>query len=326
MQLLGRHTWLLMLVLVVVTLLLYSPVRHQPFANIDDSGYAYDNVHLRTGWNAEFVHWAFTTYFCENWHPITWFSHSLDYTLFGLYPAGHHETNLILHVLDAVLLFWVLKRATGYTWRSYMVAAMFALHPINVESVAWVAERKTMLSTLFFLLTLAAYQWYARKPRVGRYVVVAVLFSLGLMAKPQIIMLPAVLLLWDFWPLRRLFPNLQERPPMRWCRPPIAAHHVAVAMGEGAAGIHLPGQRVCDHAGAEGGASAVLGLHLSGAAGERHRQLCPVYRQSAVALAAGHTLSPSRQLHTVVAGGGGIAHPAGNFGLGGGARGAIATW
>ncbi len=210
MQRLGRHSWLLALALVVVTLLLYSPVRHQPFANIDDSGYAYDNPHIRTGWNAQFVRWAFTTYECDNWHPLTWFSHSLDYTLFGLYPAGHHETNLVLHVLDAALLFWVLKRATGYTWRSYMVAAMFALHPINVESVAWVAERKTMLSMLFFLLTLAAYQWYARKPGVGRYIAVAVLFSLGLMAKPQIIMMPAVLLLWDFWPLRRLFPTLGE--------------------------------------------------------------------------------------------------------------------
>ena len=119
-------------------------------------------------------------------------------------PAGHHQTSMLLHALNAVLLFWVLWRATGYAGRSFVVAAIFAVHPINVESVVWISERKTVLSMMFFLLALGAYRWYVSKPQVGRYAVVAVLFALGLMAKPQIITFPFVLLLWDYWPLRRM--------------------------------------------------------------------------------------------------------------------------
>ena len=151
------------------------------------------------------VQWAFTTFDAANWHPITWLSHALDYQLFQLNPAGHHDTNVLLHVCNVLLLFWLLWQATGYAGRSLMVAALFALHPINVESVAWVSERKNLLSMLFFLLALVAYRWYVREPRFGRYLAVAVLFALGLMAKPQIITLPFVLLLWDYWPLRRMF-------------------------------------------------------------------------------------------------------------------------
>jgi tetratricopeptide (TPR) repeat protein len=127
----------------------------------------------------------------------------LDCQLFGLNPAAPHDVNVLFHALNAVLLFWVLLRATGFAGRSFMVAALFALHPINVESVAWVAERKNVLSMMFFLLALGAYGWYASRPRLGRYCVVALLFALGLMAKPQIITLPCVLLLWDYWPLQR---------------------------------------------------------------------------------------------------------------------------
>ena len=119
-------------------------------------------------------------------------------------PAGHHQTSMLFMRLNAVLLFWVLWRATGYAGRSFVVAALFAVHPINVESVVWISERKTLLSMMFFLLALGAYRWYAGKPKVGRYAVVAVLFALGLMAKPQIITFPFVLLLWDYWPLRRM--------------------------------------------------------------------------------------------------------------------------
>src|ERR1019366_5519430 len=129
-----------------------------------------------------------------------------------LNPAGHHGTNVLLHALNVALLFWVLLQATGSTGRSFMVAALFALHPINVESVVWVAERKNLLSMLFFLLALGVYRWYAREPRPGRYAVVALLFVLGLMAKPQVITLPFVLLLWDYWPLQRMFAANHEPP------------------------------------------------------------------------------------------------------------------
>jgi tetratricopeptide (TPR) repeat protein len=151
------------------------------------------------------VKWAFTAFYASNWHPLTWLSHALDYQMFNLDAGRHHETNLLLHVINVVLLFWVLWRATGYVGRSAMVAALFALHPINVESVAWIAERKNLLSMMFFLLALGAYGWYVRRPRASRYLVVAGLYALGLMAKPQIITLPFVLLLWDYWPLQRMF-------------------------------------------------------------------------------------------------------------------------
>jgi hypothetical protein len=150
------------------------------------------------------VQWAFTTSEAGNWHPVTWLSHAFDYQLFQADPAGHHNTNLLLHVLNVLLLFWVLQQATGFTGRSWMVAALFALHPINVESVAWISERKNLLSMLFFLLALGAYRWYVSEPRTSRYAVVAAFFALGLMAKPQVITLPFVLLLWDYWPLRRM--------------------------------------------------------------------------------------------------------------------------
>jgi len=199
-----RLIFLLGFLLVSATLALYFPVHHHPFVNYDDDEYVTDNVHVKTGLTGETVAWAFTTYDAANWHPLTWLSHALDYQLFQLDPAGHHDTNLLLHALNIVLLFWVLWQATGYPGRSLMVAALFALHPINVESVVWVAERKNLLSMLFFLLALGAYRWYVRRPQVGRYAVVALLYILGLMAKPQVITLPFVLLLWDYWPLRRM--------------------------------------------------------------------------------------------------------------------------
>ena len=199
-----RVTPLLGLLLIGATVALYSPVNHHPFVNYDDNGYVTDNIHVKSGLSGDTAAWAFTTYDEANWHPLTWLSHALDYQLFELDPAGHHDVNLLLHGLNVALLFWVLWRASGYPGRSLMVAALFALHPINVESVAWVAERKNLLSMLFFLLALGAYRWYARAPRVGRYAVVALLYILGLMSKPQAITLPFVLLLWDYWPLRRM--------------------------------------------------------------------------------------------------------------------------
>ena len=213
------RTWVLSLLLAAATLALYYPVHHHPFVNYDDSVYVTENPHVQSGLDWDTVKWAFTTYDAGNWHPLTWLSHTLDCQLFELHPAGHHDVNLLLHGLNVLLLFWVLQKATGFAGRSFMVAALFALHPINVQTVAWVAERKNLLSMLFFLLALGAYQWYARQPGVGRYALVALLFALGLMAKPQVITLPCVLLLWDYWPLRRMsLPALAgpcgEGPPM----------------------------------------------------------------------------------------------------------------
>lgn len=169
---------------------------------MDDAQYVVNNARLRGGF-AETIGWAFTTYDFANWHPVTWLSHAVDVHLFQLHPAGHHDVNLLFHVVNVLLLLWVLQRATGYLGRSFMVAALFALHPVNVETVAWIAERKNLLSMMFFLLALGAYRWYASNPRVGRHAIVAVLYALGLMAKPQVITFPFVLLLWDYWPLER---------------------------------------------------------------------------------------------------------------------------
>jgi hypothetical protein len=192
------------LILVVITAALYLRVNGLPFVNYDDTLYVTQNTVVQDGvtWNT--IRWSFTTYRVGTWHPLTWMSHALDCQLFDLDPAGPHDVNLLLHVFNVVLLFWVLQRATGFSGRSFMVAALFALHPINVESVVWIAERKNSLSLLFFLLALGAYRWYVADRKPGRYIVVVILFALGLMAKPQIITFPFVLLLWDYWPLRRL--------------------------------------------------------------------------------------------------------------------------
>ncbi len=198
------RTLALSLLLIFATGALYSPLRHYSFLNYDDEIYVTSNIHVKYGLDWDTVKWAFTTYAASNWHPITWLSHALDCQLFYTNPFRHHETNLLLHVLNVLLLFWILQRATGFTGRSFMVAALFALHPVNVESVAWIAERKNLLSMLFLLLALGAYGWYAHKPRADRYVIVAVLFALGLMAKPQVITFPCLLLLWDYWPLQRM--------------------------------------------------------------------------------------------------------------------------
>ncbi len=198
-----RSPLILSLLLVVATLTLYYPVHRFPFINYDDRDYVYENAQVKSGLSWTTVEWAFTTTHAANWHPLTWLSHALDCQLFGVRAGPAHDVNVLFQALNAVLLFWVLLRATGFAGRSFMVAALFALHPINVQSVAWVAERKNLLSMMFFLLALGAYRWYAGRPHVKRYAVVALLFVLGLMSKPQIITLPFVLLLWDYWPLER---------------------------------------------------------------------------------------------------------------------------
>jgi len=190
------------LVLVVAILAVYFPVNGYPFISLNDGEYVTHNVHI-TQLNWKMLQWSFTSFYAANWHPLTWLSHALDRQLFSLDSGLHHDSNLLLHVLNTVLLFWILWRATASAGRSFMVAALFALHPMNVESVAWIAERKNLLSMFFLLLTLGAYRWYASQPRLGRYIVVAVLFVLGLMSKPQVVTLPFILLLWDYWPLGR---------------------------------------------------------------------------------------------------------------------------
>jgi tetratricopeptide (TPR) repeat protein len=200
----AKRTPLLCLLLSVVVLAFYSPVTHNGFINYDDDGYITANPHVRAGLTSATVKWAFTTYDQGNWHPLTWLSHALDCELFGPNPAGPHDMNVLLHAANAVLLFLLLQSATGFRWRSLMVAALFALHPMNVESVAWAAERKNVLSMLFFLLALHAYVWYTRRPGLRRYAAVAFFFALALLSKPQVIALPFLLLLWDYWPLGRI--------------------------------------------------------------------------------------------------------------------------
>ncbi len=200
----GQRKLVLGLLLVVVTLALYNPVSRNGFVNFDDDRYVTDNPQVRAGIRWSTISWAFTSLDQANWHPLTWLSHALDCQLFHLNPIGHHYTNLLLHAMNALLLFLILQWFTGYTARSLMVAALFAVHPLNVESVAWVAERKNVLCMLFFLLAFAAYGWYVRRPGIVRYLVVAILFAMGLMSKPMVITLPFVLLLLDYWPLGRL--------------------------------------------------------------------------------------------------------------------------
>ncbi|MGB6385638.1 MAG: tetratricopeptide repeat protein [Terriglobales bacterium] len=192
------------LLLVLATVALYNPVTRAPFLNYDDATYVTDNLQVRAGLTWNTVAWAFHTSAAMNWHPITWLSHALDCQIFGLNPAGPHAINVLLHAANVVLLFLILESATGLAWRSLMVAALFALHPINVESVAWIAERKNVLSMFFFLIALATYGWYARRPGFGRYLAVTLAYALGLMTKPQVITFPFALLLLDYWPLGRV--------------------------------------------------------------------------------------------------------------------------
>ena len=199
-----RRTLVFSLLLFAAVLASYSSIIHNQFLDYDDNEYITNNAHVKAGLTWANVQWAFSTSEEANWHPLTWLSHELDSELFGLNPVGHHVVNVLLHAVNAVLLFLLLQSATGFRWRSLMVAALFALHPINVESVAWAAERKNVLSMLFFLLALYAYGRYARRPGLGRYIAVAGFFVLSLLAKPQAITFPFLLLLWDYWPLDRI--------------------------------------------------------------------------------------------------------------------------
>jgi tetratricopeptide (TPR) repeat protein len=195
------------ILLVLVTLAVYWQTLGNGFLAYDDGKYVKDNPRVQAGLTSGSILWAFDVGYAANWHPLTWLSHMLDCQIYGLNPMGHHLTSLLIHVVNVLLLLWMLVAMTGCIWRSGFVAALFALHPLHVESVAWIAERKDVLSTLFWLLTMLAYVSYCRRLGLGRYLLVLLLFALGLMAKPMLVSLPLVLLLLDYWPLRRSGPD-----------------------------------------------------------------------------------------------------------------------
>ncbi len=206
-------------VLALATLAVFRQVYNYDFINYDDFKYVSENSHVKSGLTGAGIVWAFTTGHASNWHPLTWLSHMLDCQLFGTEAGRHHLSNLLLHVVNALLLFAVFKRMTGSVWRSGFVAAAFALHPLHVESVAWISERKDVLSTLFWMLTMAGYLRYVKRGGAGWYSLTLITFALGLMAKPMLITLPFVLLLLDYWPLgrfqngRRIYHLVWEKIP-----------------------------------------------------------------------------------------------------------------
>jgi len=198
-----RRVFFLSLSLGVLTFALYWPAVHCGFVNFDDGLYVTENPWVQQGLTLEGATWALSTTHASNWHPVVWLSHMADCSLFGMFAGGHHLTNVVLHALDTVLLFLLLNRLTNATGRSAAVAALFAWHPLHVESVAWISERKDLLSTFFWILTLWAYVRYVEHPQWKRYAMALLLFTAGLMAKPMLVTLPFVLLVLDFWPLGR---------------------------------------------------------------------------------------------------------------------------
>jgi hypothetical protein len=201
---LRRQDWAIALVLFVLTFLLFARSVANGYVDLDDGDYVFANAHVQDGVRPATLRWAMTAFEAANWHPLTWMSHALDYQIFGLRPAGHHLTSVVLHSTNVVLLFLFLYLATGRLWSSAFAAALFGWHPLRVEAVAWISERKEVLCGLFFLSALLAWQWYARRPSMRRYVLTLLLGAAGLLAKPTIVTLPFVLLLLDFWPLGRI--------------------------------------------------------------------------------------------------------------------------
>ncbi len=222
----SRLDLLIYLALLLVTFAVYAQVRHFDFVNYDDPDYTIGNAHVRQGLTAQGLEWALTSRDAANWFPLTWLSHMLDFQFFGPHSGWHHLHNVLLHALAAVLLFIFLERATQARWRAALVAFLFALHPLHVESVAWVAERKDVLSACFWFLTLWLYVRYTERPGSGRYLAVASSLCLGLMAKPMVVTLPFVLLLMDYWPLARL--GQQWRKAM-WEKLPLLGLSAAAA-------------------------------------------------------------------------------------------------
>jgi len=198
-----RHEIWICFFLVLITLVTYIQVGTFDFDNYDTARYIYENSHVKKGLTAEGIRWAFTTTHVSNWHPLTWLSHMLDVQLYGLDPGAHHLTSLLFHIANTILLFLILAIMTRDLWPSSFVAALFAIHPLHVQSVAWLAERKDLVCTFFGLLAIWSYIRYAHYKRSDRYLSVLLFFILGLMAKPMIVTLPFILLLLDYWPLKR---------------------------------------------------------------------------------------------------------------------------
>jgi tetratricopeptide (TPR) repeat protein len=205
--------------LVTAIIAIYWPVYSYNFVRYDDGEYVTANTHIQSGLNGKSFYWAFTASYSSNWHPITWLSLALDYQLFKDWAGGYHLVNVLFHILNTLILFYVLMRMTGAVWPSAFVAAAFALHPLHVESVAWIAERKDLLSTFFWLLTMWAYVRYVENPKLKWYLTAILFFILGLMSKPMLVTLPFVLLLLDYWPLERKFSRklLIEKIPFFIC-------------------------------------------------------------------------------------------------------------
>ncbi|MCE5339765.1 MAG: tetratricopeptide repeat protein [Planctomycetaceae bacterium] len=210
---------LISICLAVAIFAVYWQVYSFDFIRFDDGDYITRNVHIRSGLNWETIRWAFTSSLASNWHPLTWLSHALDYQLFKNWAGGYHLVNVWFHFANTILLFYVLLRAAKAVWPAALVAALFALHPLHVESVAWISERKDLLSTMFWLLTMLTYVWYVEKQNAVRYLITLVLFVLGLISKPMLVTLPFVLLLFDYWPLERKFSVrlLAEKIPFFIC-------------------------------------------------------------------------------------------------------------
>jgi hypothetical protein len=194
---------LIFLFLVLATLTVYFQVRNHAFVNFDDDLYVAENSYVQDGLTLKSISWAFTTTITANWHPLTWMSHMMDCQLYGMNAGLHHLTNVFFHIANTLLLFLALKMISGNSWRSGFAAALFAVHPLHVESVAWVAERKDVLSTFFWMLTMWSYARYVGCPGFNRYLLILLFFVLGLMAKPMLVTLPFVFLLLDYWPLGR---------------------------------------------------------------------------------------------------------------------------
>jgi len=205
------YVLLIYLVLALATFIAYAQIHHNEFVNYDDDKYVTENPNINRGISRESVFWAFKSPHRHMWHPLTSLSHMLDCQIFGLVPSWHHLTSLLLHIAGTLLLFWVLKRMTGKLWLSAFVAAVFALHPLQVESVAWVAERKSVLSGFFWMLTIAAYVIYTERPCISRFLLVVLVFALAALSKPMVVTLPFVLLLLDYWPLGRFQWRHQSR-------------------------------------------------------------------------------------------------------------------
>ncbi len=210
--------------LALATFLVFAPAIYHDFVNYDDPDYVSSNAHVKAGLTGDGIVWAFTTGHASNWHPLTWISHMMDAQMFGVNPFGHHLVNVLFHIANTLLLFLVLKKMTGAKWRSAFVAALFALHPAHVESVAWISERKDVLSAFFFLLTIWFYARYAKSEignrsrkagAIGNYLLALAFFSLGLMSKPMLVTTPFVLLLLDFWPLQRVSGEEPDKPGLK---------------------------------------------------------------------------------------------------------------